>query len=163
MKACFPFLMILLLLSCSQPNWDTAIQSPDGSNAVEFQLTEDGIPTYFVTRKAEMVIDTSTMGFDFKDQNPFKEGFELLKTTTSSNNEVWEMPWGEQREVINHYNALSIELQEKGALQRRLNIHFRAYDDGIAFRYEFLEQEGIEELTIMDEHTEFQLTGDLFQ
>ena len=160
MKACFPFLMILLLLSCSQPNWDTAIQSPDGSNAVEFQLTEDGIPTYFVTRKTEMVIDTSTMGFDFKDQNPFKEGFKLLKTTTSSNNEVWEMPWGEQREVINHYNALSIELQEKGALQRRLNIHFRAYDDGIAFRYEFLEQEGIEELTIMDEHTEFQLTGD---
>ena len=69
------------------------------------------------------------------------------------------MPWGEQRFVKNHYNELIVELQEILAPQRKLNICFKAYDDGIGFRYEFPKQEGIDSLIIMDENTEFQLTG----
>ena len=70
------------------------------------------------------------------------------------------MPWGEQREVHNNYNELIINLQEEKAPHRKMNVHFKAYDDGIGFRYEFLSQEGRDSITITDENTEFTLTGD---
>ena len=37
---------------------------------------------------------------------------------------------------------------------------FRAYDDGIGFRYEFLKQKEADSLFILEENTEFKLTGD---
>lgn len=70
------------------------------------------------------------------------------------------MPWGEQRIVNNHYNETFIALRETEAPQRKINLYFRAYDDGIAFRYEFPEQEGIDTLIITEENTQFQLTED---
>lgn len=70
------------------------------------------------------------------------------------------MPWGEQRIVNNHYNETFIALRETEAPQRKLYLYFRAYDEGIAFRYEFPEQKGIDTLIITDENTQFQLTED---
>lgn len=84
----------------------------------------------------------------------------MVNTRTRTFDEVWEMPWGEQRLVKNHYNELIVELQETAAPQRRLNVYLRAYDDGVAFRYEFLAQPGIDSLIILEENTEFQMTGD---
>lgn len=155
--ACFCFLIIS---SCAQENWETSISSPDGNNTISFYLTEDGSPTYQVTRGSEMIIDTSGMGFEFKNQNALDKGLKIIKTSTSTKDESWEMPWGEQRNVRNHYNGLTIELEEMETPKRKLTIHFKAYDDGVAFRYEFPEQEGIDSITIMDEHTEFQLKED---
>ena len=53
-----------------------------------------------------------------------------------------------------------VELAEKAAPNRKLNIYFRAYDDGVGFRYEFPEQEGVDTLFIAEEDTQFKLTGD---
>lgn len=154
------FLGITLLFSCSEKEWNTTISSPDGSNTIDFSLLTDGTPSYAVLRHNAMVIDTSSMGFDFKNGTSMSGGFQIVKTSSESVDETWEMPWGEQRTVRNHYNGLIVELQEKDAPSRKLNVHFKAYDDGIAFRYEFPAQEGRDSITIMDEHTEFQLTED---
>jgi hypothetical protein len=62
--------------------------------------------------------------------------------------------------VRNHFNELIVELEEVSAPNRKINIYFKAYDDGIGFRYEFLPQAGVDSVVIMDEHTEFQLTED---
>lgn len=154
------FVSIFVLLSCSEAKWQQTVSSPDGSNTIQFILSEDGTPSYEVTRNSLKVIDTSTLGFEFKDQKTLLKGLELIKTTTATLDETWQMPWGEQREVRNHYNGLLIELQEKEAPKRKLNLHFKAYDDGVAFRYEFPEQTNRDSIIIMDELTEFQLTND---
>ena len=158
------FICLLLLNTCSeeQPlhNLPSTIDSPNGNNRIEFHLTANGIPFYQVFHGNEEVIKKSTIGFEFKDQVSMKEGFKLNNSTNSTVNETWEMPWGEQREVVNHYNEMAVSLQEINAPKRKLNIYFRAYDDGIALRYEFPSQSGQDSLIMMDEHTEFQLTGD---
>ncbi len=56
------------------------------------------------------------------------------------------MPWGEQLEVSNNYNELIVYLEEQSETKRKLNIHFKAYDDGVGFRYEFPEQANLKEL-----------------
>ena len=153
-------IIVINVLSCANKDWETSILSPGGNNSISFNLSPDGSPYYTVAHNNTMVIDTSNMGFEFKEHHPLKDGFQIIKTTPETHDEIWEMPWGEQRTVRNHFNGLVVELQEIEAPNRKLNIHFKAYDDGVAFRYEFPEQEGVDELVILDENTEFQLTED---
>jgi hypothetical protein len=136
------------------------ISSPGNVNSVDFFVNKEGIPFYYVTHKGKIVVDTSSLGFDFKDQKSMKSGFVIKNSAQKDSNETWEMPWGEQRLVMNHYKELKIELEESEAPNRSLNVYFRVYDDGIGFRYEFPKQEGVDSLIIMDENTEFKLTGD---
>lgn len=158
-------LFLLIFNACTNSSEDGAsktssiISSPGNVNTIEFFLDAAGAPHYLVKHNNKVVIDSSSMGFTFKGQNPFKEGFIIKKTSEKSFNETWEMPWGEQRSVVNNYKELLVELEEAAEPKRTLNIYFRAYDDGIGFRYEFPKQEGVDSLTILDENTQFQLTG----
>lgn len=148
------------LLSCTEKSTTLTVSSPSGNNSIDFQVTDDGAPIYLVNHKDKMVIDTSSMGFDFKDQESIKNHLKIIGSSTNAVNETWEMPWGEQKDVVNHYNELKVELEETQAPNRKINVYFRAYDDGVGFRYEFLPQQGIDSIIIMDENTEFQLTED---
>ncbi len=151
----------VLAISCSKKEENqTILSSPDSTIKVEFSLNLNGDPIYQVLYKNEEVIKTSTLGFDLKDAPSLKGNFEILNTETNSFNETWEMPWGEQIEVVNNYNELKIELQETSELKRKLNIVFKVYNDGVGFRYEFPEQENLSEVFITNENTQFNLTGD---
>lgn len=156
----FGLACVFFMISCEKNISTASVSSPNGANEISFHLTEDGTPYYLVMHNNKVVIDSSSMGFEFKEQAALKSDLKITGTQSNSFDETWEMPWGEQREVRNHYNELIVNLEETNAPNRKINVHFKAYDDGIGFRYEFLEQEGIDSLVIMDEHTEFQLTGD---
>ena len=150
----------MFMFACEKNISTASVSSPNGTNEISFHLTEDGTPFYLVKHNNNVVIDSSSMGFEFKEQAALKSGLKISGTQSNTFDETWEMPWGEQRKVRNHYNELIVSLEETTAPNRKINVHFKAYDDGIGFRYEFLEQEGVDSLVIMDEHTEFQLTGD---
>ncbi|MEX0721880.1 MAG: glycoside hydrolase family 97 protein [Balneolaceae bacterium] len=149
----------LAFWGCSNSS-DTILNSPSENIGIEFHLAINEAPAYLIKYGEETVIDTSLLGFEFKNQPALLDSFEIRNTTLQSIDESWEMPWGERRNVINKYNELTVNLREKKAPNRDLNIYFKAYDDGIAFRYEFPEQEGVDSLIIMDENTQFNLTGD---
>ena len=158
----FVIFTMLFMSSCEEQKSkeDYSLSSPDEKNTVTFSLTEAGKPTYTIAHDGVVVVDTSAMGFDLKDLDALSEDFEIIKTETSAADETWQMPWGEQSEVRNLYNELIIYLQETSENKRKLNIHFKAYNEGIGFRYEFPEQENLDEFIIADENTEFNLTGD---
>lgn len=151
----------ILINSCQQKEAPkTTVASPSGNIIIEFLLTDNGTPSYTVNHNNTVVIDTSSLGFELKDQVALTKGFEIIGVNGRTNDTFWEMPWGEQREVVNKYNEFIVQLQEKEGNDRQLNLHFKAYDDGIAFRYTFPEQEGFSEAIITDEKTQFNLTGD---
>jgi hypothetical protein len=154
-------LYLCLWAGCSDNTLlDIEIKSPNGNLVVDFAIGNKGIPSYAVSHKNILLIDTSTLGFKFKDDPDLWEGMRLISYEISEFDEIWEMPWGEQRFVRNHYKYLKLFLVEQRDLKRKLNLVFRVYNDGIGFRYEFPEQEGFDEVTIMEEETEFRLTGD---
>ncbi len=133
--------------------------SPEGLNTVRFFI-KDGRFGYTVAHKNSTVIDSSFIGFEFRDLPAFGDGLEVLTVTKEKLSETWEMPWGEQRLVQNNYHEIVIELGETGELKRRMDVICRVYDDGVGFRYRFPEQDNLGEILITDEHTEFALTGD---
>ena len=157
----FSFLSACLFVACSTK--DAAIlfvSSPNDKVSVEFNIDDNGQALYITTFKNEVVIDTSYLGFEFTNALPLKNNLKILNTQVSTFNDTWQMPWGEQLEVINHYNELKVELQESKSPNRKFNIVFRVYNDGIGFRYEFPEQPNFTEALIADEHTQFNLTQD---
>lgn len=156
----FIFTLSTILLSCKKTTKTFQVQSPNQTNTVEFSLDENGQPYYRVKHNDNVVVDKSYMSFDFKDLPSLKDNFKITSTKASSFDETWEMPWGEQRSVRNHYNELIVNLEEQSEAKRRLNITFRVFDDGIGFRYELPKQANIDTVLITDENTEFHLTGD---
>ncbi|MGB5378934.1 glycoside hydrolase family 97 protein [Muriicola sp.] len=150
---------VFSLFSCSMQT-ESLLSSPNEQIRVKFSLTEAGTPQYEVFYKEKPVILSSSMGFEFKDQPPLNKGFRITEMNNRQEDETWAMPWGEQDSVRNHFNELKIQLEETGAPNRKLNIVFRVFDDGIGFRYEFPEQPNLNEVLITDENTQFNLTGD---
>jgi alpha-glucosidase len=133
--------------------------SPGGVNAITFDLKE-GIPTYRVDRLNRPVLMESALGFELLGQRPLDRGFRIADVSRSAFDETWEQPWGEQRLIRNHYNELRVTLRETADNPRTLVVVFRAFDDGVAFRYEFPYQPLIRDFTITDEKTTFALAGD---
>lgn len=161
MKYIFTFTTFLILLSCHTSNEKVfeAISS-NGLIKLNFNVTKNGRPFYLVTRDNKVIIDTSYLGFTFNNTKAFHNNFIIKNTETQNFKETWQMPWGEQLDVVNNYSELKVFLQEKVSPERFLNIVFRVYDDGIGFRYEFPEQARLSEVEISEEHTQFNLTQD---
>jgi alpha-glucosidase len=136
---------------------EKTVTSPDKDIVLAFKLT-DGTPAYSVNFKQRPVILPSALGFELQDGG-MKTGFILTGTKRSSKNETWTQPWGEQREITNHYNELTVTLQQPGR-GRQLRVIFRVFDDAVAFRYEWPAQSGLQDFNIMDELTEFALPAD---
>ncbi len=149
-----------LALACNSEKKATEVTSPNENISVSFDLNSQGSPFYRVKFNNTVVVDTSYLGFEFVNAEKLSDNFKIVNSTTSTFNETWQMPWGEQLDVINHYNELKVELEETSTLKRKLSIVFKVYDDGIGFRYEFPQQEGWSEALIADEQTEFNLTED---
>ena len=155
-------ILALFAWQCSRQTGkaEQTVQSPDENIEVSFLLTSQGQPGYTVTHKGQTIIDTSLLGFNLKEAAPIEKGWEVMETARQTVNNTWTMPWGEKKEVVNHYNELTIQLKESRDPQRRMDLVIRAYDSGIGFRYVFPEQEGMDQMRITDEKTRFNLTGD---
>jgi glucan 1,4-alpha-glucosidase len=152
--------VFLLFIRCGNGINEAEISSPDEKIKVNFFLSEGGTAAYTVDYSKKRVIDTSYFGFDFQKALPFKENLEIINSYTSSFDETWKTVWGEQRFIRNNYNELKVELREKAENGRRCFVVFRVFDDGVGFRFEFPHQQNFDNIIILDENTQFKLTGD---
>ena len=186
MKKIFSAIAIIVAaVSCAQKQGPvTEVQtlaSPSGNMEMTFHLTEDGTPQYALNYEGQQVILPSNLGFEFRgvlkaqklifnndgtiskeDREPcnsFYDGFSVEGVETSSFDETWEPVWGEEAQIRNNYNELLVKLVQKST-DRKMNIRFRIYDDGLGFRYEFPYQRNLSYFVIKEEMTQFALAGD---
>jgi alpha-glucosidase len=136
-----------------------SVDSPNGRISLAFDLV-DGKPTYSVVFDGRPVVRPSRLGFELDGQPALSGGLLLADSTRNEHDETWEQPWGETRLVRDHHRELKVSLKEAADPGRRFDLVFRAFDDGVAFRYVIPKQDGLESLFITDELTEFALTGD---
>jgi len=133
------------------------IQSPSQKISVEFKLTTSGQPSYSVNYNDKRVISESTLGIKLKDKPALEANFEMDNVKKSSFNESWKPVLGEQANIVNHYNELIVSLIQKGT-QIKMNLIFRVFDEGVAFRYDFPKQKDLNYFIISDEVSQFNLT-----
>ena len=152
---------IILLMSILAMHWAVAQQqtSPDGNVVLSFSLKADGTPTYKMTYKGKPVINESTLGFTLKKDEPLTNHFKVVSDSKSTFKETWKPVWGEEKEILNHYNELLVQLKQDKT-NRLMNIRFRVYNEGVGFRYEFPTQKELTYFVIAEENTQFAMRGD---
>jgi glucan 1,4-alpha-glucosidase len=133
------------------------VNSPSGKIVLNFKLSASGQPTYAVNYKAKSVVVTSDLGIKLKDKPALDANFEIQSSKNSTFNESWKPVLGEQASIVNHYNELVVGLIQKGT-NVKVNLVFRAFDEGVAFRYDFPKQKELNYFIISDENTQFNLT-----
>ncbi|WP_126971062.1 glycoside hydrolase family 97 protein [Xanthomonas sp. BRIP62411] len=132
-----------------------AISADSPGKVLQVTLEVDGgTPYYHVQRLGQPVLERSRLGFQLRNGR-LDRGLVVLSQARQHHDDTWEQPWGETRLVRNHYNELRVSLGEPGGAQRRIDVIFRVYDDGIGMRYHFPEQAGLREAIIDEEITEF--------
>ncbi|MCH4889845.1 glycoside hydrolase family 97 protein [Acidaminobacter sp. JC074] len=158
-KVLLLFISILLsfsMLSCEEEILSLEVSSPDDSIKVVIHSQED--LTYEVTYKDEKIILPSELGFEFESIEPMTS-FNIMSFEQVEVNDSWTPVWGQRSNIDNHYNELKVVLEEKSS-KKVLDLYFRVFNDGLGFRYIIPKQEGINEIHVMDELTQFKIAED---
>lgn len=151
--------------------------SPSGKLKLQFSLDASGAPTYTLSYKGKAVIKPSKLGLELTGNtkkvefsgagegngeplsSSLYDEFEEMAQESKHVDERWNPVWGEESEIRNHYNELTISLQQKTS-KRKLVVRFRLFDQGLGFRYEFPEQKEMTYLVVKEEKTQFAMNGD---
>lgn len=127
------------------------LSSPDGRITVTFDY-KDAEPFYSVDVDGAPLIGRSRLGIVSEEwQQPESK----VRVTRSATDYVWQQPWGENKEVREHYNEMAVTLSARAS---QLTLRFRAFDDGVALRYEW-NVPGADTVKVTDELTEFNFAG----
>ena len=129
--------------------------SPSGALKLEVTLNPEGRPGYRLWRHGRPVIAESRLGFLFTDAPQMLRNFQLSGQSARAFDESWTEPWGEYGRIRNRYNELTVSLDEKSGLKRRMTLVWRIYDDALGFRYELPRSASFTRANIADELTEF--------
>jgi alpha-glucosidase len=138
------------------PAQSYTVTSPDGRNVVTVGV-QDGTLGYFVQRDRKYVLTPSRLGFAFRGQRALRDSLRITGSTTARADTTFTLPWGEVTRIRDRHNELVVTVEELVAPRRRFTVAFRAFDDGVAFRYQFPQQPAIGDYEVTDELTEFTL------
>lgn len=150
-----PILIMLCIIACKPEVPQNFIaSSPDDKIKVELKL-DQGIPSYAISVDGETVIKPSALGYRLRQQPDLVGPFKITKIDEELIEEHWKPIWGQEKSVHSLIRSLQFELKEEVTPHRQLNLHFRIFNDGVAFRYEIPSQPGIDSIYISEELSEF--------
>ncbi|WP_372761773.1 glycoside hydrolase family 97 protein [Pseudoalteromonas sp.] len=150
--------LLLLAFSSVSVAKTASIASPNGNITISLS-DELSTPSYSINFKNKTVIDNSALGFAFKQQAPFSEGFKITNTQQQSVNSQWQQPWGERTTVTDHHNEIAVTFSKADPHGGTYTVRVRAFNNGVGFRYEVPAQAGFENIAITKELTEFAIAG----
>ena len=137
------------------------LMSPDGQLAITLELNEQGALLYSVSYRAQTVIAPSALGLEFKEGGLLSQGLHVTDVRRDMRDQRYTLVAGKTREARDHYHELTVALAEERAPSRRLELVFRAYDDGAAFRYKLPAQDALKDFELAAERSEFRFPADL--
>lgn len=148
---------ILFLTVPAAARKNVQFTSPDGN--IRFSLTlEEKNAVYSITYKKQPLITNSPLSLVF-DNGTFGENLKINKPIFSTQRETYELIVGKSKAVHSHSKQVIIPFEETVAPFRNINLVVSAFNDGLAFRYDFPEQPNWKSYTMYDELTTFNLAG----
>ncbi len=151
----FILLLAGFLASCSTESVFSVI-STDGQISAKLVFDKkQGTVIYSVYSKEKEIIADSPLGI-ITDLADFTSGMKLKGNSNQTIDETYTLPQGKVSVYHNNANEQTLKLKKDG---KEMNILFRVYNDGIAFRYSI---PGDEQIEITDEISTIFLTGENF-
>ena len=153
--ALLAFCSLGLFSACGLKSNSIQLTSPDGEVQLIFNREN---PTRFCQLfKSDTVLHRSSLGMVLEGNEQLKWAT-LQKVETASFDETWKPVNGKTQEVRNQYNQITFHFLSPESLT--MQVIFRCYDEGFAYRYFIPEQDGKSELTIDAETSEIHFKND---
>ncbi|MGI6243647.1 MAG: glycoside hydrolase family 97 protein [Prevotella sp.] len=156
MKKIFLFTLLLWLSTTTMVARET-VKSPNGKNRFSLTVTKDGI-WYEVFHNNKLLVKKSPIALVF-DSGAFGNDLHIQNVSRKKVDETYRLVVGKASNVHNKCNEMKVTLREQGGRRRIINFYARAYDDAVAFRYEFPVQPNWSRCEVLDELTQFNLNG----
>jgi alpha-glucosidase len=141
-----------MLSACGQKS-KFVLQSPDGTYTYTLKINrETSEINYNISFQGEEIIGNSGLGFVLSENAEFGAEILIEDVVTKSVNNKWVPVYGERNEYPDEYNEGFITFTGNKEMYA---LRIRAYNEGVAFRYEF--GNGEEDIHIKEENTEFDI------
>ncbi|MBQ4022161.1 MAG: glycoside hydrolase family 97 N-terminal domain-containing protein, partial [Bacteroidales bacterium] len=147
--------VLLLFLPACSPS-AVSVPSPDGNLVINIS-EETGQLLLSIDYKGERLIAPSPVGIEF-EEGFCGTGIKMKPGRKERITDDYDMPVGKASHIHSVSNQRVVSLTSPDG--RKVDICLRAFDDGVAYRYLFPEQEGIDSLRIRSEKMELHPTGD---
>ncbi len=134
---------------------EVRLTSPDGRLAVT--ISDQGGLCYRVAVDSKPVLADSRLGLEFQNGTRLGPTAVIAGTKAASHDGVWENHFGKRLQVRDHWQELRLTLQEQ---DRLFGLIIRAYDDGVAFRYDLPVASKLGHFVLANELTEFRFVAD---
>lgn len=122
-------IILLSMLTISMAGYaqkKQTVTSPNGLLKAEITIGEK--ISYTVSHGNDLLLNPSTISMKLNDKT-LGEKSKLSKATTKSNNSIIQSPLYKRAEIKDAYNELNMDFKQG------FTLIFRAYDDGIAYRF----------------------------
>ena len=141
-------LLFLLSLCVSLQAKDYVLSSPDGS--VTVTVTDGDAVSYWVDCNGVVLLEPSFISMTLQDGTVFG-GKDKFQVETRSVDESFAAPHFKRARVRDHFNELTLSA-------KKYDIIFRAYDDGVAYRFVAKGKKG--DTVVKSEQAEFAFPKD---
>jgi alpha-glucosidase len=135
-----------------------SLHSPDGQVAVVLDVNEAGNLNYSVERKGEMLIEPSQLRLRLAEGDV--SSVDVRGVMPLSVNIVQKLVATKAAQAVDRFDELTVEVAPRSGAVKSLKWIFRAYDDGVAFRYVVPAEAGVATLSVRNEETDFAFGGD---
>ena len=155
------FVCLMILLYSCQSSAGFRVVSPDEALEVSVSKDSSGLYVYSFAAQGEELIASSRIGFEGKHQGMIPGADWSVSSSVSNCDGVWKPVWGKRREVKDQYNELILSFKAPDGQQgiNQIQVVFRVYNDGAAFRY-MIPQEAGQSEEVVGESTQYNFAGD---
>ncbi len=152
----FPLFILFFVVFPTFAQKVIRLKSPDGNISFSFKITAKQ-PLYQVSYKGKILLNDSPLGFTFKESGEFGKNLKSPKPLFSQVDEHYDLVVGKTKTVHNQYQQVIVPLVENKEKGRTINLVVRAFNDGLAFRYEFPKQNNWDNYTLTAENSQFNI------
>ncbi len=154
-------IIIIFLIGIELLKAQYTVSSPNQRSHFSINTSKDGQIIGEVFWGNLKVLSTQIINFEFHKTIPdLEKNLAITGVKTSTISEVWTPVLKRYAEVQNNYNEIVLDIQEEIFPKRKLQVTARAYDDGIAYRLNFLGPDCGIDYKISEENTRFSFDKD---
>ena len=135
-----------------------SLTSPNAQT--EFILETGSQLNYSVQFNSKTIIEHGVLGIKIFKSPALGPNMEIVSSEVKTVDESWKPVVKQHENIQNHYNEMVIQLKELKFPGRKLGIIVRAYNDGIAFRYDIPKGAGAIKSKLEKELTTFKFAND---
>ena len=148
MKTLKVLILCVLCAFSAQAQKQYSLTSPDGK--LKTNITTGKQLTYDITFHNQQVLEASPLSMTLDNGEVWGENDKVSKVTRKSVNGKISTPLYRANEIVENYNELTLQFKD-------FNVVFRAYDDGIAYRFV---NKGKKPFNVVDELVNYQFPTD---